>query len=228
MANDASEQESRPIGLRQMRALIAHADELLALIAESKKIAPALSVEDVINALTKVSELNFSELLAIFNAIDNLNLLKNEYGSSDKAIDGVALAFWKDRLPGLDEKREKIRAAIDEYSGDNPIAISLKAKRLSYLYERVVADSEIITDARPIFDTKRESVLEYVISHCLVITYHDENSVSGQMLNQPSIHFALDMDDLLKLRKEIERAILKARTLEKDLGNKAKVLGGHG
>jgi len=92
----------------------------------------------------------------------------------------------------------------------------------------VVTDSEIITDARPIFDTKRESVLEYVISHCLVITYHGDNSVSGQMHNQPSIHFALDMDDILKLRKEIERAILKARTLEKDLGDKAKVLGGHG
>lgn len=61
-----------------------------------------------------------------------------------------------------------------------------------------------------------------------MITYYDDNSVSGQTLNNPSIHFALDMDDILKLRKEIERAILKARTVKSDLGDKAKVLGDHG
>jgi hypothetical protein len=132
MASDAFEQGLRPNGLRQMRALIAHADELQALIAESKKIAPALSVDDVLHALVKVTKLNFFDLQAIFNAIDNLNVLKDEYGSSDKAIDGTALAIGKDQLPGLDEKREQIRAAIDAYSGDNPIAISLKARRLSY------------------------------------------------------------------------------------------------
>jgi hypothetical protein len=210
-----------------MRLVVGHADKLKAFVEKSSKVPPALSPDDVVRRLATENDLEFRTMYSIFNAIDNLNALKSEFGTSDLAIENLITALGTDAVPGLEEARDKIRAALEVYSDDNPIAISLKAQRLGYLREKLFVDSEVITDARPVFDSKAEKVLEYVITNSLVLTFHeDEGNDARAQHKHHRLHITLDLDDLLKLKKACDRALLKARALKNELGDKGHILGG--
>jgi hypothetical protein len=91
---------------------------------------------------------------------------------------------------------------------DHPAVISVKAQRLSFLRERIYIDSEIITDARPVYNTRGDTIVEMIVPHTLVITPHDSTH------NNHDLHFTMDANDLVKLRKACDRAMLKAKTLK--------------
>jgi RIO-like serine/threonine protein kinase len=97
------------------------------------------------------------------------------------------------------------------------VVIAYKAQKLTYLRENIYQESEIITEVRPVFDQKAGQILEYLVTHSLIATYFRH----GRYEN---IHLAMDMADVLKLRRLCDRAILKAKTLQSDLGDKARIL----
>lgn len=213
--------------VEQMKLIVEHADKLVDFVQKSSAIAPALSPDGVVRKLVSSTGLDFKSLYAIFNAIDNLNTLKKEYGSPDRAIDNLLAAFGETAVPGIESKRRQIRDALAIYSEDNPVAISLKAQRIIYLHEKMFVDAEVITDARPVFNSSAEKVLEYVITHSLLVTYHEDDGAESYPEHRHSrVHISLDFDDLVTLRKACERAILKAQTLQKDLGDRGRMLGG--
>ncbi len=103
--------------------------------------------------------------------------------------------------------------ALRLYNKDNPVSLTFKAQRLTYNRERLFHEVEIISDARPIFDTKGEKVIEFVVTHSLVVSYF----VNGDYQRQ---YYSVDNADILNLRTACDRAILKSRTPKDALGEK--------
>ena len=83
-----------------------------------------------------------------------------------------------------------------------------KAAELQFEHERVFDRSRILTDIRAVFGDTTDDVRGAVISHELCINY-----IEGSELKE--IYFSLDEGDLVELRKNIERALGKMRTLER-------------
>jgi hypothetical protein len=106
---------------------------------------------------------------------------------------------------------------MQQYERDNAVSLSYKAQRLTYMRENVYQQAEIITDARPVFDEKGQKIVEYIIAHYLVITYFRHGRVEN-------VHLALDAADVLKLHNVCDRAVIKARALKNELGDRARIL----
>jgi hypothetical protein len=210
----------RSVIIRQLGLLVKHADVLPTILEQSKKIEPSISVDDATQEIAKVTKIDASELRGLFNAVDQLSEISKNLGSLDKAFDRVIEICGKENLAGLDEKRAAISKAIHEYYDDNnPVAISVKAQRLVFAREKLLIDAEIITDARPVYDSSGKEILEFIITHSLVATYH----TGGE--DPMAIHLSMDAADIEKLRKACERAVIKAHTLKEHLGKNARVVG---
>ena len=98
-------------------------------------------------------------------------------------------------------------------------AISLVAKTIdiSSHYGDVVSDISITTDMRPVFDNKRNEMVGSILTNTLFIEITDTNGLKKEVC---TIH----LDDLMKLQKEVERAIQKIDVMK---GSLHKITGGN-
>ncbi|WP_191496159.1 hypothetical protein [Mycobacterium simulans] len=85
-----------------------------------------------------------------------------------------------------------------------------KALTLHNEYERIVTDTRILSDIRPVFDDDEgdPAIEAVIVNHTLRFSY-----TAGD--GDHELHFALDASDLKKLKAQIERA------LEKDKASQA-------
>lgn len=85
-----------------------------------------------------------------------------------------------------------------------------KAYALRNEYERILTDSRIMSDIRPVFDDdeKTPSIQAATVNHTLRLTYRAGDGKSHEF------HLALDADDLGKLKAQIDRAIEKDKAAQ--------------
>lgn len=85
-----------------------------------------------------------------------------------------------------------------------------KAYALRNEYERILTDSRIMSDVRPVFDDDEEtpSIQAATVNHALRLTYRAGDGDSHD------VHIALDIDDLKKLKRQIDRAIGKDKAAQ--------------
>lgn len=119
-----------------------------------------------------------------------------------ETTDGVSLAEFGDYLKEI-------------FSAKN-LYLSVKGSTLAAEYERLLSETKIITDIRPIFENAEEnSVLGYVLMHTLKLSIEGSDS-------EEDICIALTDGLLSELGLQIERARRKSDTLASSLG---KALG---
>jgi|SRR6266853_666896 len=89
------------------------------------------------------------------------------------------------------------------------LSVVQKAESLKAEYEHIFTSARLLTDARPVYgaDPSNAPVAALVI-HTLRVTYLDESSRPRE------IYFAMDGNDLAALRKILDRAETKAKSLE--------------
>jgi hypothetical protein len=201
----------------QVKLLVEYADRLGEFIDAAQEQQPALTANEVIVAIAKDIRIDSKILESVFNALDNIKNLSDEFGGIEKTIDELSRGLKDEDAQKILKKKHAISEAVTKYTSDNAIAISYKAQRLTYLRENTFQEAEIITDARPVFDSKGENIIEYLITHYLVVTYFHQ----GDFKN---IHLAMDAGDVVKLRKACDRAFVKAKSLKAALGDKARIL----
>ena len=81
----------------------------------------------------------------------------------------------------------------------------VKAVELRNAYENILTDSRIVTDIRPVFpDGKVDRVEAAMINHTILLTYQNGEESEAQRL-----YVAVDLDDLEKLKAQIDRALDK-------------------
>ncbi len=91
---------------------------------------------------------------------------------------------------------------------NNSLDVVAKASGILTDNERIYCDARIITDIRPIFGSEVSSQPNaFVLVHLLKIGFHENGKHQG-------IFFALDSEDLVKLRNVLERAEEKVMTLK--------------
>lgn len=197
-----------------IKKLLDHLDQLPGIIERSKAAGHRVTVFQVLHPLSLEVGIDYKTLLDVFTALENLRFLEVEFGSSEQAVIRIEAAVDQALAQRIAAKRPELLRAMGVYLDENPILVSFKAQRLSYLHERIYRDAEILTDVRPVFDDPGGKILECIISHSLVITH----STAGR---QERFHLTLDAEDVLKLRKACDRAIIKAQTLKNTLGRNA-------
>jgi hypothetical protein len=168
--------------------------------------------------------LSYSEVSKIFSAIETLSDIKQSMGGIDQLASILSKRLTSERAQVVEANRADIVMLLDLYNRDHPVALAIKAEKLSYLHQALYQDGEILTDARPVFDAEGKNVLEFVISHSFVLNHYSFGSGPRRL------HFAMDSIDVLRLKEVCERAIDKATTLKEALGEKwpVKILNDRG
>lgn len=127
----------------------------------------------------------------------------------DDFINDVCDSMESSGKKDSERKREipRFRTRLSEFMGLEDVNRAAKSTVLRYEQERTVHNLRILTDARPIFGSDATQPPEAaVILHTLKIGYNHAGH-AGEMF------FAFDERDLEGLKKEIERAELKATSL---------------
>jgi hypothetical protein len=107
------------------------------------------------------------------------------------------------RLPDWDGVATQFQSLLDSA----PVRLVTKAMDLSYDYANVLRGTKILTDLRPLFNESGESVEGGVVTYTLRVTYSNGDS-------RNDISLALDMEDVLKLQDQCERAIAKSKSMQ--------------
>ena len=193
-------------------------DKLLALLGDlpriveaSTRAAPASRISGVLDEVSGVLGIPVEDLKKIFTALENLRQMTEEMGSATDVVDAVAGSLSEASREKMLTGKAIITEAIEGYTGANPVSLSIKAQRLTYSRERVYNDVEIITDARPVFSEDGSEVIQFLITHAMMLSYFSSNRLER-------IQLSLDNTDVIELRKACDRAIVKSRTLQKSLG----------
>ena len=183
------------------------AEKWPALISATKRQSPSIDSAKVLNQLSVEVGVPQNELRRVFNCLDNLRIMEEDAGNVDSAIERISQLVAPDVANRIKENVEFLKEAVNSYGRDNPVYITTKAQRLTYARERLFSQAEIITDARPIFNSTGEEIIEFVITHSFVLTSVVDNEVHREF-------YSIDNADLLNLRKACDRALVKARTLK--------------
>jgi len=198
----------------EIEALLDNSNRLHEFISAARLEGVAVTPSGVIASISKKVDTSIDTLRKVFNALENLKNLSEEFGGPDKMLNELILTLDEQISEKLKEKRAAIEKVVEDYAQDNAVSLSYKAQRLTYLRENIYQQSEVITDSRPVFDEKGEKIVEYLITHNLVVTYFRHG-------RPENIHLAMDAADVLKLRKACDRAVIKAKALKRELGERA-------
>jgi hypothetical protein len=91
---------------------------------------------------------------------------------------------------------------------ERSLGVTAKALYLAYQFPRHYHGAQVLTDARPVFTTNlAEPPAAFIISHTLQIQVHDDGEDCRWFV-------MLNTDDLVDLKRVIERAIEKEQSLK--------------
>ncbi len=177
---------------------------------------PCLDVEKLAAAVAKVSEIEQSiveELLPLvwrWTMVQRrLDIGTEEFISSlTEGLENTHKEEWteKDRA-GWNDIKEALKLLL---SSDTAISLGAKAGELLLDQQLLLCSSRVITDARPVFNDSAEQLKGILPYHTLVLRCHEGN-------NNRDMHIALDSDDLVLLRQQLERAEQKEKLLNSTL-----------
>ncbi|HKV47975.1 MAG TPA: hypothetical protein VJN69_07785 [Candidatus Acidoferrales bacterium] len=104
-------------------------------------------------------------------------------------------------------ERATFEQRLDKLLHVRSIVMSAKVQSLRFEYPNTLHDAMILTDMRPIFDKPEDRPVGFALSHTLKITYH----VAGE---HKEFYVMLDASDLEMMKKQVERAEIKAASLK--------------
>lgn len=186
-------------------------DTLDALIDKLKNSEPGLSPRKISEQFHEILKIHPDELERIIRLIYSVNQIKLSSGlDAEKVKDDLLEA-----LQQFDNETLKLEHCADYLSSvlniDGAIVLTVLARDLAYASERILLDTDIETDIKPIFYNDKLKGL--VIVHTLKIDFM-ENGQGGN-----TTYLALDKDDMDKLEKLIQRAKSRESSLKADISS---------
>lgn len=202
--------------------------------------------------LSKLNEPNFKKLLKTLSNIDRGTLpdklstdISDEIGIEKKVANEISKILFsvyslKERFEGdtsqltnelslalknanvdigADSKWKRLEERLNKMlSFDQTIGNTFKALKLLSEYDKIFVDSKIVTDIRPAFnESDNLSTNTALIVHNLKVEYHKAD-------RHEEVYFALDSNDLDKLKKQIERAKKKEEKIKDALKDKFLII----
>lgn len=186
--------------------------DLDSVVAALEKAPSAGRIKDVAALIAKhVPTLNRADVESILRTLYSLcALVSDEETSLAKHLSELTTAMQVSERPELalteDEKIE-FEKRLSRLLNVKTVLISAKVERLRLEYPHTLHDATIVSDIRPIFDKPDERPVGCAIAHTLEIEYHD----SGE---HREFYVVLDNEELLKMKRIIQRAETKAASLK--------------
>ncbi len=181
------------------------------LLAAIKETGPTLTRDQFEKKIAgKIKFQGKADLAAILRATLVLYRFRE---FNELSAQGMAEAVVDSRLISTSEdfsaeKRESLRKRLSLLLDfDQSLGVTSKAFDVMTENERVFCDARILSDLRPVFAAGKEEALGAVIIHNLRIGFHRAGK-------HQELYFALDTDDIQKLKEVIERAGKKTAVLE--------------
>jgi hypothetical protein len=129
-------------------------------------------------------------------------------GPVGELLDGVRQALANQKWEPADLARwDDCRPLLEQLLRLPSVVATAKAIDLSYDFARLCMATRILTDIRPVFgeeDGTKTEIIGTTITQTLRIDYR------SQLGDEQTISFALDLDDIRRLRLSCEEAIAKA------------------
>ncbi|WP_338413325.1 hypothetical protein [uncultured Sphaerotilus sp.] len=216
--------------LKTLRVLIDIESNFLDEILENidGKISPCLSIEDeissVISRIKSPQDVKYINRYIIAESIVGVHFLKqnarmrvvdflNEIvKSADDLDDSIERHYIGENKNSLYENLLKILTS-------DVISTSTKSVRLLQASEKIFLKSSVITEIRPVFhDDVDDKIMGSLVMHELKVSYR----ISGDIND---VFLTLDSVDIRELRDTLDRALLKAGSIEKRIKNDTNVFG---
>lgn len=177
-------------------------------IAALEEDIPTKKVPEYLSQYLTLEEEEIREIIDMF-----LSLFQAKEGSSESLDE-----FISDLEAALNRLEEKELEAPTTFKDDLKRLFSLnlfysrvKGSYLSSEREKLLIDSRILTDIRPIFTDDASCILNgMIVVHNLKLEYKHG-------IDNKEAFFALDLEDLERLKSQIERALLKEKNLKASL-----------
>ncbi len=179
--------------------------------------APSLGTKELVSTITKDGSLASEDAAAIVS-------LLWELASVQRRMDLSAEDFINKVTMKLESRTEdewnadcrnrwtEVRQVLIRLLTSGCVAISVKAGDLLFAQNQILHESRIITDLRPVLDPSGAEIETIVPFHTLIL-YCIENGT------RKDYHIALDLGDVKKLRKQLDRAEMKEVTLRTKLSS---------
>ncbi|MCL4296135.1 MAG: hypothetical protein KJ077_10425 [Anaerolineae bacterium] len=184
-------------------------ESLTVILSQLEKAEIGIAPEKLAERVHEATGISKEELKNILGLVFNLNHLKAVTGfSSEKIADDLVEA-----LQGTENEKLK-DAPCKEYllkvmSIEGAIFTTIKASVAAANRGKLLLDTELITDIRPIFNGNK--LKSSVIIHNLKIEYTEGEDTR-------TIYFAVDRQDLRKLKDSIQDAELREGAIKSKFG----------
>lgn len=199
--------------------LLKYREQWNSIIDASNGCRPASSVYDFSRHLAEENKWDEEVVGTVLRVFYNLRNTRSTVKlGGDEFMSFVieqVIKHWNndgERVEQLRDAREQLKDLLSQVGTDSPLMISSKAQGLVYDRENILRKFRIITDARPVFNEGADQVCEMLVTHNLVIEYEDRSG-------QHELYLGIDASDLDLIRASCDRADLKAKTIQKALGD---------
>ena len=178
------------------------------LIKELDSLPIGLSLEDTDGALSKKLNKKRSELFEIIRTFFSLISARESSGVDlDTFIDEIIEALEETKDNKLKPDNTLKDQLTEILSSKGSFYITFKATTLVGEREKLLGNTRIITDVRPVFNEENDCKIEsFLLIHNLKIVYHEGEE-------HKEVYFALDKNDLKILKEHIQRAEEKEKSI---------------
>src|SRR5579864_7023986 len=117
----------------EIEVLLDQSEHLDQFVNAARSHEVALTPSKVFASISKQVGVSTDILRKVFNALENLRNLAEEFGSREKLLDDLILNLDERIATKLKQKKEAIASAVEEYAQGNAVSLSYKAQRLTYM-----------------------------------------------------------------------------------------------
>jgi len=178
------------------------------LLAGLNQMKSGFDFEEKVKEAIDSTDIEADKAAEITSAVIGLHYLyANSPESNLRKFIGELLDAISEALPDKDISKSISNEVLTDYLNAASLRTSAKAATLLFDEERVFLNARIITDIRPVFgeDASSSDIPAAFIIHSLRVSYRGEGG--------EDFFIGLSTKDLEEFKKVIERALIKANTL---------------
>lgn len=162
----------------------------------------------------KLTTLDPAQVRGFLETLFSMHIVRAYFDSSvADFLKEILLALGKEGDALTLGDRERLITILTRLLGIKSLATSAKAHGLQREHSLVLHDTRILCDLRPVFESPSEPPVGLVVAYTLHIVFHKGT-------HHEDIYFALDANDVAKLKTVVERAEIKASSLKRLLSAK--------
>jgi hypothetical protein len=197
------------LGLSEIVALSIEAVEAIAQTLA--KVEPVHGTKELVSSVEHAAQISNEKADAIVRSLRSLYVLR---ASSEAEVPELVTKLitamqtsGKKPLQVPDQEKGDLETKFTRLLSLKSLGTFSKIEQLKSDHHSLFYDAKILTDLRPVFDQPEQLPPGAIITHTLKIVCHEG-------LEHKELYFSLDSEDIVTLKKIVERAEVKLSSLK--------------